>query len=360
MNRVDRKIRQLCRLGIDSKSMIARLLELLHQKIPSGGGIFVWFDEDRNVIDLYDDRPLAYTLLPLYLSEFLGAAEREVFNGWAETSHHKRTVFVDSFFKVDLETLEKSALYKKILEPLGSYWVLHKPLWKNGDCLGVLQLQRSKGEPPFTAREAAELDAVGVLVADALTERMSGFDAFADRYTSDACFVVDAHLEIQHYSSQAPELMNQAISSQEMENKSALAGLRLPPAVEALCRAVQARVRDGQPAPESISIVNAWGKFGIVAKPMISGEGEVDERVIVIEVRRKTPIKLVLMNQLDKVDLTDRQHEVCLRICLGQSYSEIAGALGIRESTVISHKKEIFGKLGVGSKHELTDKVLSL
>jgi DNA-binding CsgD family transcriptional regulator len=50
--------------------------------------------------------------------------------------------------------------------------------------------------------------------------------------------------------------------------------------------------------------------------------------------------------------LTPREREILDLICSGASYSDIGSALGIALGTVQSHVKNVYGKLGVGSKVE--------
>jgi len=52
------------------------------------------------------------------------------------------------------------------------------------------------------------------------------------------------------------------------------------------------------------------------------------------------------------VILTPREREILDLICSGASYSDIGSALGIALGTVQSHVKNVYGKLGVGSKVE--------
>ena len=73
------KIRQLCCLGIDSKQLVPRLLELLGSYIPAHGKVFASIDGGGSLTDFYDSRPEGYALLPTYLSEFADSREKEVF-----------------------------------------------------------------------------------------------------------------------------------------------------------------------------------------------------------------------------------------------------------------------------------------
>ncbi len=52
--------------------------------------------------------------------------------------------------------------------------------------------------------------------------------------------------------------------------------------------------------------------------------------------------------------LTDREREVTLLIARGYTYPEIGNRLGISRKTVEAHMRNIFEKLGVASRHELS------
>lgn len=62
------------------------------------------------------------------------------------------------------------------------------------------------------------------------------------------------------------------------------------------------------------------------------------------ESRPSTPVAAVA--------LTPREREILDLICCGASYNDIGSALGIALGTVQTHVKNVYGKLGVGSKIE--------
>jgi DNA-binding NarL/FixJ family response regulator len=57
-----------------------------------------------------------------------------------------------------------------------------------------------------------------------------------------------------------------------------------------------------------------------------------------------------LQNVLDAAPLTERQVEILDRIARGEGRPEIARALGVSESTVRSHTKELYKRLGVNER----------
>ncbi len=56
------------------------------------------------------------------------------------------------------------------------------------------------------------------------------------------------------------------------------------------------------------------------------------------------------MAEQEHAALTKREHEVAAAYATGQSYKEIARALGVAPTTVRSHLRTVYGKLGVTSK----------
>jgi DNA-binding NarL/FixJ family response regulator len=57
-----------------------------------------------------------------------------------------------------------------------------------------------------------------------------------------------------------------------------------------------------------------------------------------------------LRASLDDPRLTDRQVEILDRMARGEGRPEIARALGLTESTVRSHSKELYKRLGVNER----------
>ena len=58
------------------------------------------------------------------------------------------------------------------------------------------------------------------------------------------------------------------------------------------------------------------------------------------------------MDSQNTFRLTEREQQVLEELCSGASYREAAGHLGVAESTVHTHVKRVYDKLGATSKAE--------
>ena len=60
-----------------------------------------------------------------------------------------------------------------------------------------------------------------------------------------------------------------------------------------------------------------------------------------------------------RLGLSDRELEVCRLICAGRKVRAIGNALGIRESTVNTHVRRLYDKIGVHNRAELVMRLLA-
>lgn len=352
-------IQQLCSLGLDSQLMMPRLLGLLHGYIPSFANVFFWFDDNGRIRDIYDENPESYTVLPTFLEEYHNKREREVWCGVEASAMYRGALNTEQLWTVDRKTLHMHDFYNDFLKVVGSHWGLHKPIWVDDKPKGLLLIKRTEGEENFSNEDTQKLERISKHIEHAITFQGHRSEIVDDNSVDKGVLIVDSIGSIHHYTNKAERIMMLSQGENKLQNYSQYSFSKLPPKLLSLVGRIRL-IHTGQnslPATETIS--NQWGEFKFSMYPLKANSEQDSNNLYVIQIEHLEPIRLILFNKIDQYDLTNRQFQICMSIGLGKSYAEIAASLGLMESTIVSHKKEIFRKLGVFNRHELSEKILT-
>lgn len=162
--------------------------------------------------------------------------------------------------------------------------------------------------------------------------------------------------EIQHLSPQARRLIVLALHPELPPAAMARAGPGplLPPEVAKLCQDLVQIFEDTAPLEAPVcQLTNPWGAFTFRAYWL--DRGAVAWPLIGITVQRLEPLALKLWRRAEELPLTGRELEVCQLLAAGRSRAEIAERIGVSENTVVSHCRNLYGKLGIHSRAELIE-----
>lgn len=70
------------------------------------------------------------------------------------------------------------------------------------------------------------------------------------------------------------------------------------------------------------------------------------------------PRAVALLRRVDGLPLTSRERQLCQLLARSQPGLNLADAMGLAASTVITHQRRIYAKLGVHSRAELLSALL--
>lgn len=356
-------IRKLCTLGMDSQILIPRVLELLHKVIPSSSNVFFWLNEQGEINGIFDENPQAYALLPVYTSEFVNNREKDVFSGWKDASRFRNSVDQDLIWRVDRETFMQSAFYNDFMRHLGYHWGLHRPVWGKGRCCGILQMHRNRSECRFNEQERGQLDTVAAFIEHAFSRPSQpvankSSELFYSKPSETALLITDTEGRVQHLSDGAERLYSlvDGMGDQKVLSISD----RLPAALMNVIDELN-KLQLGNPgAAPTIQMSNQWGRFCIHGQILSGSAIQGTPVIFAIQIEYFLPLRLELFDKVKGVALSVRQNEVALKICSDLPYAEIAEGMNISIHSLITHKKEVFRKLSVSSRHELKEKILEL
>ena len=214
---------------------------------------------------------------------------------------------------------------------------------------GGLALYRGAVEPPFTTADALELGAASELVADAIAgslfrRRTSGAGPDAATATvpdGPAVLVVDAVDRVTHLTPAA---------------EAAIAELggwdhgSLPPNL----LAVVATTRNSGTSSESRTRGHS-GRWLSLRSAVLTGVPGRSDVVVSIE---PTPRAALSRLALAAHGVNAREEDVALLVLQGASTRAIASTLHLSPHTVQDHLKQVFDKLGVTSRREMTARLV--
>jgi DNA-binding CsgD family transcriptional regulator len=93
-----------------------------------------------------------------------------------------------------------------------------------------------------------------------------------------------------------------------------------------------------------------WGEFVLRAYWLGPTDGTERTRQIGITVERRVPLALALRRRVEDLPLTSREKQFCLLLARDPSGRDFADIMGLGTSTVITHQRSIYTKLGVHSR----------
>jgi DNA-binding CsgD family transcriptional regulator len=130
------------------------------------------------------------------------------------------------------------------------------------------------------------------------------------------------------------------------------------PELAVLARRLSAAISGGlSVSPPVLRRNNAWGEFVLRAYPLEAKPDEVSKGIVGLTIERREPRSLALWRKVEGLPLSRREKQVSILLARGQDTTNIAQALGIREHTVISHRRNLYNKLGVDNRLALIERL---
>ena len=352
-------ILRLCSLGLDSHSLVAKFLDSLHGYIPSYANLYFWADADGDVDDIYDERPLDSELISLCYDEAFIRKQREVFDGWPGTFRHQSTVSMDRLWRVNRKTFIAHEFYNELYRKLDCHHGLHRAIRVDGENHGALQLHRSLKDVKFSGRDIQRLDRVAKHLEYGIKISANGSGYEPSKKPSNTEFITASTSgSIMHYTAGAQRLYMLIHHGNKLADVGGVSFSQVTPMFGMLIKRLLNLSKGLNTEPPLLTYANKWGKFRITAYFMEPVASSQINSYINFQLDHYKPSKVLLLESVESQKLTARQKDVCLNIGLNMQYWEIAEKLGIAKSTVVTHKKEIFDRLGIKSRNQLLNRLL--
>lgn len=347
---VDRAVRELvarCHGGLDAASLQSEFVDRLGRVLPLDAAFCASVDPAT----LLFTGAVLWNIPPETAPRFLA-------NEFLEDDVNKfralatRRSPVESLDRVTGNRRPASVRYREIMAPLGLGDELRAALRSGGECWGFLCLHREDATAGFTETETrlvARLAAhLGEGLRRALVVRQGGSSPDSD---GPGILVVGENGTLVATTAAGDRWL------WELSGPGQPVG-RLPVAIDAvLARLNGIRTGTGpldlQPR---VRLRTRSGRWAVVHASEMAGLGEGHHVAIVVE--PASPAELAPIVLL-AYGLTKREADVARLVLQGKTTKVVSSELRISHNTVEDHLKAIFGKVGVGSRGELTARVFS-
>ncbi len=346
------RVQRLCCLGIGSEMLMPDLVREMRQLVPSRFVNFRWAGPDLEITNFYSER--SPPVLGLYMQEFHNRRERDVARVFREnlTCPEPSPVlhWWEHGLKVDRRTLLRSELYNLIFRPVGIDEYLMLRVRESGRIFGMLYLFRGPGDAPYTPRDRKVLELVSGFVAHAMTRAAVANDDFVES-DDRGLFVAGPDGRVLHASGRVRALLAMALLPR-LSPSAEWDPLRGPvPEIVHLCRTLTATANGefGQ-KPPVLHRRTIWGEFVLRAYWLGPTDGAEQTGRIGITIERRVPRALALLRRIEALGLTGREKQLCLLLGCDPSRADLADAMGVTASTVVSYQRSVYAKLGVHSR----------
>jgi len=332
-------IERLCRRATDPLALYRDVVPVLDRAVPADRWCGLLLDPSTLMnTGGFHDEGLPVELLPRLLELEVGGEDVNLFPALARERTGVATIHRRTGGRP-----ERSPRYREVNLPAGMGPELRAILRDRGKPWGAFAFFRETGAPDFSE---AEIELVAALAPDiaAAVRRTLLVSEITHRDAEEgpgmAVLRVDGvQVELEMASAAARVLLDQMPDSR-------VDGLPVG-VVMLVCRLIAAGGRR-QSAP--VRLRN--GRWMSVQVDVLEPADEAAERLsLVIEPVGPYELAEVIA---EAYGLTAREREVARLVVAGNSNPEVASALSISVTTVQDHLKKVFGKLGVGSRHELT------
>ena len=346
------RIQRLCCLGIPGEMLIPELIREIIEMIPSRNGVFYWLGQNFEIVNTY--HTFAPAVMRLFYQEYYGTdAQTEVLKtygilkSWTPSDVVLR---LEQRLLVDRSVFLRSDFYNGLWRIAEIHDTLMLAVGSSGRLFGAIELCRGVDEPPFRPDEIAILGAIAGFVAHGMTGVTLTADVFADG-DDRALFVVDSHGTVRHADGQARRLLTMALNPRLSAGADWRGMNGQVPELARLCLALM-DVASGDPRqpPPVLRLRNPWGEFLLRAYWVGATDGIEQTRDIGVTIERRVPRALALRRRVEGLNLTAREKQLCLMLTHDVAVHDIADAMGLASSTVVTHQRGIYAKLGVHSR----------
>lgn len=327
------RVRQLARAGLDAHAFFEVAGETVTRTVPIGGAPPFWNTIDPSsqlITSIHFSGECFFDLGGQLAWEYLA----DDVNKTADVIANRRGV--QTLHEVTGGNPERSAVFREYLRPHGIDQEVAVALRaKTGEAWGTLRLNRSPGQPEFSADELAFLRSLAPHLAEGVRRALLLGEAVEPDWPDAPGLVVFGDgLSVESISAEANRWLGELTGD--------LGGM----SAAVLSVAAQAGNPDG-PAPVRLRAdTGRW--FELHGTSMATPAGR--RAGVIIQPAARARISTVLMAAYG---LTRREREITRLVLMGRTTAMIADELVIAPVTVQQHLKSIFAKTGVRSRRDL-------
>lgn len=345
------RLRLLACLDFGGPQLTPLILKELRELLPFDTGGYFSLDTDGS-LDASMEAPEVQAILPLYFSEHMQNCERQVTRSFADAVQVEfgpRTA--EQLMTVPLRDFQRNDYHNLMLRPLQiEDCVSLIPRVSRFHVTGALKLYRRSRQLKFQRDELKDLARLERFLALALERRAPPTGLESDT-RENVMMVASVDGQVKWASPHAAHLLMLAFGAHEYQRKL------LPDRLRLMLYQMQAVLRGEEDAQApQCEIHNHHGRFTFRAYQLQAGDGP--GTAVGIQALHHIPRPLQLLQALRVLDLPPRQSETCFWLARGLPETQIAARLRISHHTVISHRRQLYARLGVNGRQGLLDHLL--
>ena len=339
------RIRQLACLDIGGPQLVPLLLDELHDVFEFDTAGYLHVNAEQQ-LEAYMQDPDVQAIVPIWLDEHMQRHEREVARNFTDAVRCEfGPQLKEQLMTIPWRQFQRSDYYNVLLRPLSLQdCVSLIPRLPNGGPVGVFKFYRRSELFSFQRTHLAELARLEPFLAQALRSRPEPETGTDTLGSAQLVTAIDGRLL--WLSERAAPLLALAFGSRWRARSE------LPDALKAVLSQLR-RIQRGDDTDRlpQLEVRNAAGRFTIAAKLLWAAAG--DERTVGFHLEHRIPRPLRALTALRGLALPPRQMTVAYWLAQGLAEPAIAARMGISHNTVVYHRRELYGRLGVGHRHEL-------
>ncbi len=344
MSEADRRelaaVRAICAEGLDRTELALRLAPRLARHVEADGFCFLVVDPETMV-------PVE-AVAAHAVAEVGDAVRERLLGGWRFTDAERvaeRLPRVYHFEGLDGEEHPPCLYLREALRELGFGRDTQVSFAADARVWGHLDLHRRSEAPPFELRHGRFLAAAAPHVTEALRRGAAAALLGAAAGAASGVVTLDGEGRIEAMSGPSRRLLREDGGENGV----------FPLALAAVCGVVRRALGGGgRLAPESLLVVHAAERWRLQGHLLEGLDGR-GRGAVAIEPLRT----LDDLGSLRHAGLTPREAEVTRATLRGLTTSRVAEVLEVSAHTVEHHLRNVFQKLGVGSRGELAALLLA-
>ncbi|THD63840.1 LuxR family transcriptional regulator [Phenylobacterium sp.] len=347
-------LRHFAATGAPPRMAFAQLVACLKDCVAFETAQLVLFDEAYRVTDILATRAPPRKAAARFVERWLNRDERRFY-----PTHYELQVGRDHpVFRVSDFTpgFQDTELYDEVLKSISHCWILGVSLKDGARPIGNLALGRPFDAPDFTEADMAAMRLARPFIIQAVSRTAAldeGWDGVADR---TAVVVADGEGRIHRASRYAGYLLRGATDTPLADAVKADDRGWAQTTLRRLADQLRARPESGRTGPAVLETVTPQGRFILRAYALDDAS---DESWFVAQVERQVPLAVKLFGSPLFRDLSAREQTVCRLVVTGRSQTGIADDLDIAPSTVVTHVRNLYDRVGVRSRQELASAMLA-
>jgi DNA-binding CsgD family transcriptional regulator len=344
------RIQRLCYLGLGGEAIAPELMRELDALVPSHLGHIRWFGRDMELEKVYGAFAWPADVHELYVQEFHNKREPEVVHQVDVRRQVRRPYIVD---KVDYTTSRRSDFVNLILRPCRIDSMAVISISDTGRGHIEVRLPRGLKGESFSTKDLRQLQTVAGFVAHGMV-RVPRVEQGLGDDDDRGILITTAVGRPRHASGHALELLSMAVNAKGYAISDLIRSREIVPELAQLCGRLWAVVNGATDHPPPVlRTKNPWGEFALRGYWLEPTDGTEPTQHVVISIERRVPRPLAMRRRIEGLQLTAREKQLCLLLAADPVRSDLARTMGIGETTLTTHLRNIHAKLGVHNRAEL-------